>query len=82
MFYSVGIFRTSSPGDSISSHPERTALRRQGREPGYIGVSQQGAGSLNVKILLIKENQMCKLGSLALLCVWEDASICTLKSFL
>ena len=26
-FYSVGVFRTSSPGDSISSSPERTALR-------------------------------------------------------
>ena len=30
MFYLVGIFRTSSTRDSISSHPERTALRRLG----------------------------------------------------
>ena len=30
MFYSEEIFRTSSPGGSISSNPERTALRRQG----------------------------------------------------
>ena len=25
MFYAVGIFRTSSPGDSISSNSEKTA---------------------------------------------------------
>ena len=31
MFYSEGIFRTSGLGDSISSNPEKTALRRQGR---------------------------------------------------
>ena len=30
MFNLVGIFRTSSPGDSISSDTERTAPRRQG----------------------------------------------------
>ena len=30
MFYSVGIFRTSDPRDSISSDPEGTAPRRQG----------------------------------------------------
>ena len=36
MFYSVGIFRTSNLGDSISSNPERATLRRQGEEPGYI----------------------------------------------
>ena len=30
IFYSAGIFRTSSLGGSISSNPERTALRRQG----------------------------------------------------
>ena len=79
----VGIFWTSRLGDRISNNPERIVLRRQGREPGYIGVLQQGAGSLNVKILLlIKENQICKLGSLALLFVWEDANVCTLESFL
>lgn len=42
-----------SPGDSISSGPERTALRRE--EPGYIEVFQQRAGSRNIK-RLIKEN--------------------------
>ena len=31
MFYLVGIFRTSSPGDSVSSDPERMVLRSRGR---------------------------------------------------
>ena len=56
MFYLVGIFRMASPGDSISSSPERTALRRRGEEPGYLEVLQQRAGSLNIKkLLLIQE---------------------------
>ena len=45
MFYLAGIFRTSSPGGSISSNPEKTAPRRQGGEPGYIEVLQQRADS-------------------------------------
>ena len=45
MFYLVGIFRTSSLGGSISSNPERTALRRRGGRPGYIEVLQRRAGS-------------------------------------
>jgi len=28
-FYSMGMFETSSPGDSTSSNPERTALRAE-----------------------------------------------------
>jgi len=36
MFYLVGIFRTSSPGNKISSDPKGTVLRRQGKESGYI----------------------------------------------
>ena len=51
MFYLLGIFRTLSLGDSISSSPEKTALRRPGEEPGYIAVLQQRAGSLNIKRL-------------------------------
>ena len=43
IFYSVGIFRTSSLGDSILSNPERTATRSQGEEPVYIEVLQQRA---------------------------------------
>ena len=57
MFYLVEIFRTSSQGGSNSSNTERTALRRQGEEPGDIEVLQQTAGSLNIKrLLIIKEN--------------------------
>ena len=40
MFHLVGIFKTSSPGDSISSDRERTALRRREGEPGYVEVLQ------------------------------------------
>ena len=53
-FYSVGIFRMSSPRDSISSNLERTAPRRWGEEPGYIEALQQRAGSLNIKIIEIR----------------------------
>ena len=43
--------------DSISNNRERTAPRRQGKEPGYTEVLQQRADSLYIKILLlIKEN--------------------------
>ena len=52
MCYLVGIFKTESPGDSISSNCERTAQRRRGWEPGYIEVLQQRADNLNVKRLL------------------------------
>ena len=44
MFYSVGIFRTSSLVDSISSNPEvllRAAPKRQAEEPGYMEVLQK-----------------------------------------
>ena len=42
MFHSVGIFRTSSPEDSISSNPERTAPGRWGKESSYIEVCNKG----------------------------------------
>ena len=51
MLYLVGIFRTSSPGDNISSNPERTAPRRGWEEPDYIEVLQQKTVSLNIKKL-------------------------------
>ena len=57
--YLAEIFRTSSPGESISSDPEGTARRGQVGEPGFIEVLKQRAGSLNIKrLLLIKENQI------------------------
>ena len=62
MFYLVGVFRTSGLGDSISSNPARTALRRGGEEPGYIEVLQQRADSMNIKrLLLMKENQISQV---------------------
>ena len=36
MFYLVGIFRTSSPGNRTPSNSERTVPRRQGEESAYI----------------------------------------------
>ena len=38
MFYSGGTFRTSSPGDSTSSDPEKIAPRSGVEESGYIDV--------------------------------------------
>ena len=79
MSYLVGIFRTSSLGESISSNPERTAPRRQGEEPDYIKVLQQRAGSLNVKrLLLIKENQIYQVKEFStFLCMEIILLICT-----
>ena len=83
MFYSVGIFRTSSLGGSISSNPERTALRRREEEPGCTEVLRQRAASLNIKsLLIIKENQITQVRNSALFYLWEDASLGSLKSFL
>ena len=74
MFYSVGIFKTASPEDSITSNPERTVLRRQGEEPDYTEVLQQRTGNLNIKRLLLikKKNRYSKLRNLVLFYVWED----------
>ena len=62
MFYLVGIFRTSKPGNSISSNAERTAQWGWGEEPGYKEILQQRTGNLNVKrLLLIEENQISQI---------------------
>ena len=81
MFYLVGIFRTSSPGDSISNDSERTTLRRRGEKPGYIEVLQQRAGSLNIKrLLLINGNLISQVKEFSVfLCIVSPGS---LKSFL
>ena len=65
MFYLVRMFRPSSPGDSNSSNPARTAPRRRGEESGtYVQDLQQGAGSLNIKrLLLIKKKNKTDLSS-------------------
>ena len=78
MFFSRGIFRPLSLGDSISSDAERTALGRQGEQPGYIQVLQQRAGTLNVTVtglLLIKENQISQVKEFRAFYVWEDARV-------
>ena len=77
MFYSMRIFRTSNPGDSISSNLERTATRRGCEEPDYIEVLQQKTGSLNIQRLLLikKKKRYPKLRNLALFKVWDDARV-------
>ena len=84
MLYVVGTFRTSSLGDSISSTPERTPLRRRGEKSGYVEVLQQRAGNLNIKILLLtKENQISKIKEFStFLCMGRLKSLGSLKSFL
>ena len=83
MFYLVGILRSSSPGDSISSDPERTVLGKQGGESSYIEVCNRGqAGSPNIKrLLLIKENQISQ-EFITFLCMGKCKSLGLLKSFL
>ena len=51
-FSSARIFRTLSPGGSISSNPGKIAPKRQGGKQGYIEVLHQRACSLNVKRFL------------------------------
>ena len=53
-------------GDSISTDPERTALRRQGEEPGSLEVLQHRAGRLNVKRLFLKKTRYLKGRNLVL----------------
>ena len=84
MFYSVGNFRTPSPGDSTSINPEITDLRRQGEEPGHIEILQQRTGSLNIKrLLLIKENQLSQVKEFSTFqYMGRCKSLGSLKSFL
>ena len=62
----MGILRTSSPRDSISSNPERAAPKRQGEEPGYIEVLQKRPVSSIIKRLLLKKARYLKLRDLVL----------------
>ena len=54
MFYLVGVFRTSSPGDSILSNPEKTALRMLEEKPACREILPQRTGSLNIERLLLR----------------------------
>ena len=79
----AGILRTLGLGDSISKDYERTALRRQGEQPGYIEALQQRASTLDIKILLlIKENQISQVKEFsAFVCMVRCKSLDSLKSF-
>ena len=75
MFYTAAIFRTSSLGGIIKGNPERTALRRQGEEPGYTEVLQQRANGLNVKRLLLIKGKPDISRNLVLFHVRKDARV-------
>ena len=52
-------------------------------ELGYIGVLQDRPYSRNIKrALLTKENQVSQVNEFSVFCVWEDARVGSLKSFL
>ena len=77
--------RTLSLRGSISSNPERTALRRLMGEPGYVEVMQQKAGNLNVKWLLLKGKQIPQVkefSAFLLICMERCKSLGSLKSVL
>ena len=66
MFYLVGIFRTSSPGDSLSSNPERIALRMWGQESGYIEICNKRHVVWTSKIFLWIKTRYLRLRNLEL----------------
>ena len=81
--YVVETFMTSSLGGSVSSNPERTAVRRRGEKSGYVEVLQQRSGNLNIKRLLTKENQISKIKEFStFLCMGRFKRLGSLKSFL
>ena len=76
MFYLMGIFRTSSLGDSFSSDPERSVLRRQGELSGYIEICSKGQIVLTSKnYYQLRKTTYLKLRSLELFSVWENARV-------
>ena len=82
MFYSVGIFRTSSPGGSISSNPEKTTPRMRRGEPGFIDVLQLRAGSREHQKIIVNWTRYPQLRNLALFYMRKCKSLSSLKSFL
>ncbi|XP_043737882.1 uncharacterized protein LOC122680493 [Cervus elaphus] len=82
MFYLVRIFKTSDPEDSISSDTERT-VGVWGLSVRLCQVLQQGAGSLNIKrLLLVKENQLSQVKEFSsFLCMGRCKSLGLLKAF-
>ena len=82
MFYWVGIFRTSSPGDSFSSNFEKTAPQGHREESGYMEVCNKG--KVNIKrLLFIMENQISQVKEFsAFLYMGRLKSLGLLKLFL
>ena len=77
MFYSEGVLRTSSPGDSISSNSERTAPRRCGRSQVIPkGVKEQVVWTTKDYCSLRKTRHL-KLRKLVIVYVWEEARVWT-----
>ena len=77
MFYSLGIFRTSSPGDSISDDTERSSWRKQWKKSGYIKFATKGTGRLESSKYFceLKRIRHLKLRNLVLSYVWKDARV-------
>ena len=70
----MGIFRTSSLGDSFSSDPERRVLRRQGKLSGYTEICSKGQVVLISKNYChLRKTTYLKLRNLGLFYVWENA---------
>ena len=78
------IFRTSNLGDSISSNPERTALRRKGEKSHYIEICNKRQVVWTSKVFLwIKENQISQVKEFsAFLCLGRCKNLGPLKSFI
>ena len=89
MFYSVGIFRTSSPGDTISSDTERIPPGRRGDEQSLQKVSIKGRDSEHLKYFCElkpnvkkKKKQMFQVEELgAFLCRGVDAGLTAVIPF-
>ena len=86
MFYLVGIFKTSSLGNSIScnpGNPERTALRGWGQESGYRGVCNKGQVVWTSEVYFVNFHQVSQVKRFsAFLCMGRCKSLGLLKSFL
>ena len=80
----MGIFRTSSLGDSFSSDPERRVLRRQGKLSGYTEICSKGQVVLiSKKLLSLKENHISQVKEFrAFLYMGKCKKLGLLKSFL
>ena len=77
MFYSEGILRTLSPGDSISSNPERTAPRRCKRSQVTPKCVKEQAVWTTKDHCSLRKTRYLKLRNLVIVYVWEEARVWT-----